>query len=194
MFFSAMRWEYNGKHHGTNSWGPLFCFVFRISVVFLFTYLATLGLSCSTHDLRSSVAACKDLVPWPGIKPGPPVLGAWSLSHWTTKKVPWGPLLIKLFLFLDIRKDFVLLCPSLCDPMGCSPTGSPVHGISQAKIQEWVAISSSRRSSRPRDRTCLSWASCIGRWILYQWATWEALFCSWTLERYSLLNNVEVGN
>ena len=28
------------------------------------------------------------LVPWPGIKPGPPPLGAWSLSHWTTRKVP----------------------------------------------------------------------------------------------------------
>ena len=104
-------------------------------------------------------------LPDPGIKPGSPVLGAWSLSHWTTKKVPWGPLLIKLFLFLDIRKDFVLLCPSLCDPMGCSPTGSPVHGISQAKIQEWVAISSSRRSSSPRDQTRVSWVSCTDRWI-----------------------------
>ena len=35
---------------------------------------------------------------------------------------------------------------------------------------EWVAISYSRRSSRPRDRTCIS---CIGRWILYHWATWK---------------------
>ena len=35
---------------------------------------------------------------------------------------------------------------------------------------EWVAISYSRRSSRPRNRTCIS---CIGRWILYHWATWE---------------------
>ena len=172
MFFSAMRWEYNGKHHGTNSWGPLFCFVFRISVVFLFTYLAALGLSCSTHDLRSSVAACKDLVPWPGIKPGSPVLGAWSLSHWTTKKVPWGPLLIKLFLFLDIRKDFVLLCPSLCDPMGCSPTGSPVHGISQAKIQEWVAISYSKGSSWYWDQTHISCISCIGGRILLHLLHW----------------------
>ena len=51
----------------------------------------------------------------------------------------------------------------LCDPMDCSPPGSPVHGIFQVRILEWVAISSSRGSSRPRDQTCISWASCIGR-------------------------------
>ena len=42
-------------------------------------------------------------------------------------------------------------CPTLCDPMDCSPPGSSVHGISQARILEWVAISFSRGSSRPRD-------------------------------------------
>ena len=42
---------------------------------------------------------------------------------------------------------------ALCDPMGCSPPGSSVHGISQARILELVAISSSRESSRPRDGT-----------------------------------------
>ena len=38
------------------------------------------------------------------------------------------------------------LCPTLCDPMGCSPPGSSVHGISQARILEWVAIPFSRGS------------------------------------------------
>ena len=47
-------------------------------------------------------------------------------------------------------------CPSLCGPMDSSPPGSSVHGISQAKILEWVAISSSRGSSQLRDRTCVS--------------------------------------
>ena len=51
------------------------------------------------------------------------------------------------------------LCPTLCNPMDCSPPGSSVHGISQARIQEWVAIPSSRRSSRPRDQTCVSYFS-----------------------------------
>ena len=40
--------------------------------------------------------------------------------------------------------------PTLCDPVGCSPPGSSVHGISQAVIQEWIAISFSRGSSRPK--------------------------------------------
>ena len=43
------------------------------------------------------------------------------------------------------------LCLTLCDPMGCSKTGSSLHGIFQARIQEWVAISFSTESSWPRD-------------------------------------------
>ena len=44
-------------------------------------------------------------------------------------------------------------CSTLCDPMDWSPPGSSVHGMLQARILEWVAISSSRGSSPPRDRT-----------------------------------------
>ena len=62
--------------------------------------------------------------------------------------------------------------PTLCDPVDCSPPGSSVHGTSPAKILEWVAISFSKGSSRPRDQICVS---CIGRWILYHCATlWES--------------------
>ena len=42
-------------------------------------------------------------------------------------------------------------CPTLCNPMGCSPAGSSVSGILQAKTVEWVAISSSRESYQPRE-------------------------------------------
>ena len=42
-------------------------------------------------------------------------------------------------------------CPTLCEPLDCSPPGSSVHGISQARILEWVAIAFSRGSSAPRD-------------------------------------------
>ena len=42
-------------------------------------------------------------------------------------------------------------CPTLCNPMDSSPSGSSVHGILQARIPEWVAISFSRRSSQARD-------------------------------------------
>ena len=47
-------------------------------------------------------------------------------------------------------------CLILCDPMDCSPPGFSVHGILQARILEWVAIPFSRGSSRPRDRTLIS--------------------------------------
>ena len=52
-------------------------------------------------------------------------------------------------------------CPTVCNPMDCSPPGSSVHGIFLARILEWVAISSSRRSSPPRDQT---WVSSLLHW------------------------------
>ena len=58
-------------------------------------------------------------------------------------------------------------CPTLCDPMDCNPPGSSVHGILQLRILEWVAMPSSRGSFWPRDRTHISYISCIGRWVLY---------------------------
>ena len=56
--------------------------------------------------------------------------------------------------------------------MDCSLPGSSVHGIFQATVLEWVAISFSKGSSPPRNWTCIS---CIGRQILYLWVTKEAL-------------------
>ena len=44
------------------------------------------------------------------------------------------------------------LCPTLCNPLACSPPGSSVHGILQARVPEWVAMPTSRGSSRSRDR------------------------------------------
>ena len=65
--------------------------------------------------------------------------------------------------------------------MDCSPPGSSVHGILQAKVLEWVAISFSRGSSQPKDRTCVSYVSCIGKQVFCFFffttsATWEAQF------------------
>ena len=62
-------------------------------------------------------------------------------------------------------------CPTICDRMDCSPPGSSVHRISQARILEWVAIPSSRGSSRPRDQT---YCRLHCQWILYYSATREA--------------------
>ena len=72
-------------------------------------------------------------------------------------------------------------CPTLCNPTDCSPPGSSVHGIFQASIMRQVAITSSMGSSWPRDWTCFSCVSCIGRWILYHCTTWEAQNAQYTL-------------
>ena len=62
------------------------------------------------------------------------------------------------------------LCPTLCNPTDYSPPGSSVHGILQARILEWVAISVSRESFWPRDQTQVS---CTSRFF-YHCTTWEA--------------------
>ena len=75
-------------------------------------------------------------------------------------------------------------CPILFDPMDCSPPGSSVHGISQIRLLQWVAIPFSRGSSWSRDRT---WASCIGRWVLY-WLRQQGSLILWLLKVISLLS------
>ena len=63
------------------------------------------------------------------------------------------------------------LCPTLFNPLYCSPPGSFVHGILQARILRWVAYPFSRGSSQPRDQTWVSYTA--GRFFTI-WATWEA--------------------
>ena len=64
--------------------------------------------------------------------------------------------------------------PTLCDSLDCGPPVSSVCGIFQARILEWVAMPSSRGSSRPRDGTLVSCIPCIGRQILYHCDIWKA--------------------
>ena len=66
-------------------------------------------------------------------------------------------------------------CPTLCNPMACSPPVSSVHRILQARILEWAAIFSSRRSSWPRNWTCISCISCTGRRVLHTSTACKAL-------------------
>ena len=80
-------------------------------------------------------------------------------------------------------------CPILCGPMNCSLQGSSVHENFQARILEWVAIFYSKGSSQPRDWTHISCISCIGRWILYRWATWESLSLTLLLFSCSVMSD-----
>ena len=86
-------------------------------------------------------------LPDPGIEPRPPALQADALltmprpvTLWITMK--WS--------------EVAQSCPTLCNPMDCSLPGSSVHGIFQARVLEWIAISFSKGSSQPRDQTRVS--------------------------------------
>ena len=70
-------------------------------------------------------------------------------------------------IFLQVFAKLLQSCPTLCDPMDCSPPGSSAHGVIQARILEWVTKPSSRGSSWPRDQTHFSYVFCIGRQVLY---------------------------
>ena len=95
----------------------------------------------------------------------------------------WQCQMLQLTLFYDrlkIKKQcnvwkvkvlVTQLCPILFDPLDCSPPGSFVYGILQARILQWVAYPFSRGSSQPRDQT---WVSCIAGRFFTIWATWEA--------------------
>ena len=76
-----------------------------------------------------------------GMEPGSPALGAQSLSHWATWEVPQE----------KKESEVAQSCLTLCHPMDCSLPGFSVHGIFQARILEWVAVSFSRGLSQLRD-------------------------------------------
>ena len=70
------------------------------------------------------------------------------------------------------KYDSLSRVQTLCNPVDCSLLGSSIHGIFQAGILQWVAISFSRRSSQPRDWT---WVSCIVGRCFTIWATREVI-------------------
>ena len=115
----------------------------------------------------------------------PPLLLTWQLVQATIKShlafcknFPWVPCwILKRFLCLYLTSDVCLClatqsCLTLCDPMDCSPSGSSVHEVLQARILEWVAMHFSRGFSQPRNRTLVSH---IAGGFFTVWATREAL-------------------
>ena len=105
-------------------------------------------MSCSLGKMswRSSVGvhgfSVTDYVSWV------PALCPRCLSYLFLLKPQHNP--------LSVCVKVIPSCPTLCNPMDCSPSGSFVHRIFQARILEWVAIPFSRGSSRPRNRTQVS--------------------------------------
>ena len=113
---------------------------------------------CTPHRARGI------LIPQPSIKLTSPALEEQSLNHWTTREVPIKDVLNKYFVncggILFVVVVVVVWSPShfqlFCHSMDRSPPGSSVHGTSQARTLECVAISFSSWSSRPRDWTLIS--------------------------------------
>ena len=120
-----------------------------------------------------------------------PLNSSISFTYFMFKSPPQPPCMARYLFCVVVLKELgsyqvansVLYCytnvcclvaqsrPTLFDPMDYSPPGSSVHGISQARILEWVAIFFSRGSSQPRYRTHISY---VGGWFLYHWALREA--------------------
>ena len=110
-------------------------------------------------------------------------LGAWDWGKFKTS------IILNIFSFSKTNSCFfhyflhshkIIVCVFMlshsamsdsCSLMDYSPPSSSIHGILQARILEWVAISSSKGSRWPRDQTRVSCISYIGRQILYHWAT-----------------------
>ena len=120
----------------------------------------------------------------------PPVLHLWkNCLSWNRSLVP------KSLGTADIAGLKIILCPcwgspafSPLIPQSCPTFATPwtvapglLCPVFLARILEWVAISSFRGSSWPRDQTHVSCGSCCGRWIPYHWAIWEAWIETWRI-------------
>ena len=93
------------------------------------------------------------------LKSHPPTI--WTWSHNASSSCN-SVQLAKLFHFPCVRACLVAQsCPIVCNSFSCSPSGSSVHGMSQARILERVAISFSRGSSPPKNWTWVSRGSCV---------------------------------
>ena len=140
-------------------------YLYTHTCIFLFFFF--LAMPCGLQDLSS----------WPSFEPMPSAMNAQSL---TTGPPGNSQELMYLISACSVAQS----CPTLMD---CSPPGSSAHRTFQARILEWVVTFSSRGSSQPEDRTCIS---CIGRWILYLCTIWEA----YLMNTVSLISatNVEI--
>ena len=111
---------------------------------------------------------------------------------WPRVPVPWTARRSNQSILKEIGPEYseelisevAQWCLTLCDPMDCSLPGSSIHGIFQARILQWVAISFSKRSSQPRDWTQVS--RIVGRRFTV-WATREGLMLKLKLQSFGHL-------
>ena len=130
--------------------------------------------------MRRQVFLCdKDLLS----PPNHPTYRSGLVNLWRLFVFPAYSRMAFFFLFQEVWL-VAKLCLTLCDPMDCSPTGSSVCGISQARMLEWVAMPSFRGSSQLRDQTQVS---CIAGRFFTVWAIREASISGRALYKNKIL-------
>ena len=82
-------------------------------------------------------------------------------------------------------------CLTLCNPMDCSPAGSSLHAIFSVKNTGRGCHFLLQGIPQARDKTCVSGVSCICRWILYHYATWETCIKNQALPKEETLTKLE---
>ena len=132
---------------------------FKISIWLHGALVVMHGLSCS--------AVCGILVSRPGTITTSPALQGRCLTTRPPGKSPNN-----FNCCVCVCAQLLQLCPALCNPMDCSPPGSSVHGILQARILKWVAVPCYRGSSRPRIEPK---SPALAGGFFTTNATWEAL-------------------
>ena len=118
-----------------------------IYILYIFIYSIYIYISPGQNTGVGSLSLLQEIFPIQGLNPGLPNCRQihYQLSHQGV---------------CVQHAKLLQSCPTLCDPMNCSPPDSSVHGILQARIPGWAAMPSSRGSFQPRDGTCVSWESC----------------------------------
>ena len=129
--------------------------------------------NCLAFSMIQQMLAIWSLVPLPFLKP------AWTSgssrftyavyihTHTHTHIYIYTHTHTHTHIYICVCAKSLQLCPTLCNPMDCSPPGSSVHRILQTGVLERVTMPSSRGSFQPRDGTRVSYVSCIGRLALY---------------------------
>ena len=133
---------------------------------------------CGTNEVTSTLFVLSSICPWLCS-----IVQLHGSSAELFKEDCSTRVFLRVFVKLPIElklSEVAQSCPTLWDPMDYSLPGSSVHGILQARVLEWVAISFSRRSSRPRDWTQVS---CIAGRCFTVWATREACWVSALLKK-----------
>ena len=111
---------------------------------------------------------------------------------WKQPKCPLTDEWIKMW-FMHAKS--LQSCPTLCDPMDCSPPSSSVHGTLQARTLEWGAMPSSRGSSPPRDQAHVSCFSCIGSQVLYHYrhlVSTKKMWHMYTMKYYAIIKRNKI--